>query len=276
MDAFSPSEQYLQDFHQRRPGATSAAFAALPAKTPSGAYRSSYEVLAALARELPSRSTVLDVGCGDGHLLGLLNVTSPESNLVGVDLSQGELEVARRTLPSQVLLLRERAQQLSLESGSVDLVVSHMALMLMDDIEAVLSEVHRVLAPGGRFAAIVGRTFMLGPLNDIFLDIFLPIAKADLSLMAMGDRRTRSADGWIDLLRSDFDDLHTEDVDVAWSPTPGELWHALIETYDIDRLSAAAQHKLKDALVAETSSMLDSEGRLHTGWGLRFIQAKAR
>ncbi|WP_181013407.1 class I SAM-dependent methyltransferase, partial [Pseudomonas avellanae] len=156
---------------------------------------------------------------------------------------------------------------MSLASGSIDLVVSHMALMLMDDIEAVLSEVHRVLVPNGRFAAIVGRTFMLGPVNDIFLDIFLPIAKADLSLMAMGDRRTRSADGWLNLLRADFGDLRTEDVDVAWSPTPGELWDALIETYDIDRLSVAAQLKLRDALIAETSNLLDREGRLQTGWG---------
>lgn len=165
---------------------------------------------------------------------------------------------------------------MSLASKSIDLVVSHMALMLMDDIEAVLSEIHRVLVPNGRLAAIVGRVFMLGPVNDIFLDIFRPIAKVDLPSMPMGDRRTRSTEGWIELFEGDFYDPQIEDVDVAWQPTPGELWDALIETYDIDRLSVAARLKLKDTLIAETSSMLDSEGRLRTGWGLRFIQASAR
>ncbi|WP_205417427.1 class I SAM-dependent methyltransferase [Trinickia diaoshuihuensis] len=165
MDLFSPAERYLQDFHARRPGATSAAFSALPATTKSRTYKSSYEVLAAVVRDLPLPSTVLDVGCGDGHLLGLLDKASNSSTLIGVDLSDGELNVARRTLPSHVLLLRERAQQMSLASESIDVVVSHMALMLMDDIESVLSEIHRVLVSGGKLAGIVGRTFLLGPLH---------------------------------------------------------------------------------------------------------------
>lgn len=164
---------------------------------------------------------------------------------------------------------------MSLAGGSIDVVVSHMALMLMDDIEAVLSEIHRVLIPDGRFAAIVGRTFLLGEANDIFLDIFRPIAKVDLRPMAMGDRRTRSIDGWTGLLDSNFHDLKMEDVDVPWQPTLDELWGALIETYDIDRLSGAARLKLREALVGELSSMLDREGRLRTGWGLRLIEARA-
>ena len=227
-------------------------------------------------RDLPLPGTVLDVGCGGGHLLGLLDTASNSSTLIGVDLSHGELNVARRTLPSRVLLLRERAQQMSLASGSIDIAVSHMALMLMDDIENVLSEIHRVLVPDGKLAGIVGRTFLLGPLNDIFLDVFKPIAQADLLPMPMGDRRTRSVDGWTSLLDRDFHDVQTEDVDVSWRPTPSELWSALIETYDIDRLSEPARRKLRDALIAESSSMLDREGRLQTGWGLRLIQAHAR
>ncbi|HEX2652647.1 MAG TPA: methyltransferase domain-containing protein [Xanthobacteraceae bacterium] len=276
MNVLSPSEQYLQDFHQRVAGATSAAFATSPAKTKSRVYKSSYEVLTSAALGSPRPNAVLDVACGDGHLLGLLAATSVPLTLVGLDMSLGELQIARAALPNHVLLLKERAQKMSLASGSIDVVVSHMALMLMDEIESVLAEIHRVLARDGTFAAMVGRTFLLGAVNAIFLDIFRPIAEEDLLPMPFGDRRTRSTEGWAELLDTDFYDLQFEDVDVLWQPTPSELWNALTETYDIDRLSDGARLRLKKALVAELSRIQDSEGRLQTGWGLRFIQARAR
>lgn len=276
MDVLSPSERFLQDFHQRVAGATTTAFASLPATTASRTYASSYALLANAALESSSSSTILDVACGDGHLLGLLANASSALNLIGLDMSQGELDIARATLPERVVLLRERAQNMSLASGSVDVVVSHMALMLMDDIEAVIEEIRRVLVPNGKLAAIVGRAFLLGTVNDILTDIFRPIAKADLVPMRFGDPRTHSVDGWTSLLDGAFHQLEMEDVDVVWQPTPIELWNALVETYNIDRLSDGARLKLKDTLVAELGRNVDSDGKLQTGWGLRFIQAHAR
>jgi ubiquinone/menaquinone biosynthesis C-methylase UbiE len=152
MTAYSPRELYLQNFHDRVAGATSAAFASLPAKTPFREYKSSYDALYSVVLERPSSRTVLDVACGDGHLLRLLSDSSCSLQLVGVDISQGDLDIARATLSGNVRLLRERAQEMSLETGSVDIVVSHMALMLMDDIEQVLQEIRRVLVPGGAWA----------------------------------------------------------------------------------------------------------------------------
>ncbi|RKP46070.1 class I SAM-dependent methyltransferase [Trinickia fusca] len=276
MSTFSQTELYLQDFHERVAGATSAAFAGFPAKTTSREYRSSYDVLASLALETPLAKTVLDVACGDGHLLRLLADSSRPLQLIGVDMSQGELDIAKATLPDHVLLLKERAQEMSIATGSVDVVLSHMALMLMDEIEQVLREIHRVLAPGGTLATIVGRTFLLGEANEVLLEIFRPIAKESLPPLAFGDHRTGTIEGWTELLQVDFDDLHFEDVDVPWNPTPQELWNSLVETYDVDRLPDDARHRLKDQLIPALSRLQDTDGTIRTGWGIRLVQARVR
>lgn len=172
----SPAERYLEDFHQRQPGTTSAAFAELPAVK----YSSSYAALTAHVPTAQSPMNVLDLACGDGYLLKLLAARQqPGLQLTGVDMSQAELDAARLRLPSDVTLLKERAQALSMATGSVDVLLSHMAIMLMDDLEQVLQEVQRVLRSGGTLAVLIGRTFLLGPVGDAFLDAFRPIAKQD-------------------------------------------------------------------------------------------------
>ena len=275
MIAYSPRELYLQNFHDRVAGATSAAFASLPAKTSFREYKSSYDVLCSLVLESPSPRTVLDVACGDGHLLSLLSDSSCPLQLIGVDISQGDLDIARAALPGNVRLLRERAQEMSLGTGSVDIVVSHMALMLMDDIEQVLQEIRRVLLPGGTLAVVVGRSFLLGEANDVFLDLFRPIASQSLPPLKLGDRRTGSVEGWVELLRTGFEDWHFEDIDVPWAPAPQELWQALTETYDVDRLPHEARSQLRDQLIPAWAALQDDCGHIHTGWGLRLVRAQA-
>ena len=180
MKALSSVETYLQDFHQRQPGATTAAFAHRRARSSVADYASSYAAVAACVPESTVALTVLDLACGDGHLLELLSdQQAPSLRLIGVDMSQGELDVARATLPNRVALLNERAQELSVETGSVDCVLSHMAIMLMDDIEQVIKEIRRVLRPQGQFATVVGREFLLGEANKVLHGVLLPILKEE-------------------------------------------------------------------------------------------------
>jgi ubiquinone/menaquinone biosynthesis C-methylase UbiE len=277
MRALSVVETYLQDFHRRQPGATTAAFARFPARSSVAEYASSYAALATCVPQSHEPQTVLDLACGDGHLLKLLT-QSPYTTLtlIGVDMSQGELDVARATLPADVLLLQERAQELSMATGSVDCVLSHMALMLMDDIEQVLAEIRRVLRPRGRFATVVGRSFLLGEANDVLRSVFVPILKDDGTFLRFGDPRTRDIAGWTALLEGAFDNITFEDLDVAWQPTPVELWTSLAETYDIDRLSAPAKAELKEQLLAALARLQQSDGTIQTGWGVRLICAQAK
>jgi len=270
----SPAERYLEDFHQRQPGTTSAAFAELAAVK----YSSSY---AALTGHVPTAQrplSVLDLACGDGYLLKLLaDRQQPGLQLTGVDMSQAELDAARLRLPVHVTLLKERAQALSVATASVDVLLSHMAIMLMDDLEQVLQEVQRVLRSGGTLAVLIGRSFLLGPVGDAFLEAFRPIAKEDrLPNLQMGDPRTRNEDGWRTLLDDHFSDLSFEDIDVHWQPQPEALWTSLKETYDIDRLTPPAKARLKERFLASIAHLQQSDGSVSTGWGLRVISARRR
>ncbi|OHV97666.1 SAM-dependent methyltransferase [Janthinobacterium lividum] len=276
MPPLTAAETYLQDFHQRQVGVTSAAFAHLPARSASTSYASSYAALSDLVPVGNRPLSVLDLGCGDGHLLGLLAARrQPQLQLLGVDMSEAELAVARTALPPSVRLLQGRAQALDVPSASVDYLVSHMALMLMNDIEQVMREILRVLRPGSQFAAIVGRTFLLGEVNDVFMRVFKPIASDALPPLRFGDRRAGSEAGWRELLDADFADVEFDDVDVPWTPTPASLWAALLDTYDIDRLDDDARQRLRSAFLDAVTPLQASDGTIATGWGLRLVRARA-
>ncbi|MGG7572128.1 class I SAM-dependent methyltransferase [Streptomyces sirii] len=121
--------------------------------------RSSYEIL---RDRVAACRRVLDLGCGDGLLLELLAACDPGPGravpeLAGLDLSPEELALARRRPGLDRADLRVgRAQRLPFPNGRFDGCVSHMALMLMSDMERVAAEVARVLAPGGTLAVVLG------------------------------------------------------------------------------------------------------------------------
>jgi ubiquinone/menaquinone biosynthesis C-methylase UbiE len=270
----SQAETYLKDFHQRRAGATRRAFGNHPARSTQVEYLSSYH---ALANRVPSDEisrTVLDLACGDGPLLQILSDRGHAgTKLIGIDMSDGELSAARAVLPQDVRLINERAQAMSLDTGSVDCVLSHMALMLMDDIEQVVCEVRRVLRKGGTFSAVVGRTFLTGDIGPVFSDIFRPIAMANLAPMPLGDARTRSEAGWNELLAHGFTEIVFEDLEVDWAPTPEQLWSEMLETYDVDRMSETARAEFKSKWLSASEALQREDGTLKTGWGLRLIHA---
>lgn len=77
--------------------------------------------------------------------------------MVGIDLSERELARARtRPELADADLRLGRAQRLPFAEDSFDAVVSHMALMLVSEVDQVVAEAARVLRPGGRFAVVVG------------------------------------------------------------------------------------------------------------------------
>ena len=81
------AEAFLRAFHRARPGITTRAFAR--GRADDG--RSSYAILAGAAGEaLARRQVILDLGCGDGHLLELLvQRGAPADRLVGVVKEDG-------------------------------------------------------------------------------------------------------------------------------------------------------------------------------------------
>ena len=109
----------------------------------SGMHRNLADAVAAFA-DLSRVGSVLDVATGTGLLLRALE---PGPRLVGVDLSDGMLAVARRALPTATFV-RADATALPFPDASFDLVTCVAALRFFDAATA-FAEWRRVLAPHG-------------------------------------------------------------------------------------------------------------------------------
>jgi len=99
---------------------------------------------------LDCRSTdaVLDLGCGSGNLLTLLE----GSEITGVDLSDYLLTLAKNRVQGRpnIKILRENAEQLPFGDNSFDRVVCSEVLEHVQNPDRVLKEIHRVSKPGAR------------------------------------------------------------------------------------------------------------------------------
>lgn len=96
---------------------------------------------------------VLDVMTGTGAVaLALAPRIEPEGRVVGVDLSDGMLQVARDKAAGvhNVTFVQANAIQLPLADASFDLVVCASGLFFVPDMPAALREWRRVLRPGGQ------------------------------------------------------------------------------------------------------------------------------
>ncbi len=130
---------------------------------------------------------ILDLGCGTGRDCFVLSyLAGPKGDVVGVDMTAEQLEVAERYLPIQMKKFGykkpnirfyqgyiEDLSALQLPAGYFDLVVSNCVVNLSPDKEAVLREVYRVLKVGGEFF-----------FSDVYADRRLPSwAKEDPVLL---------------------------------------------------------------------------------------------
>jgi len=104
--------------------------------------------IATFVRGLAPAEHALDLGVGDGRVAALLQ----SDHLVGVDVSQIALDRARTRLPDAELVLVEPDQPLPFEDNSFDLVTCIETMEHIRDTQLALSELRRVLRPGGRLA----------------------------------------------------------------------------------------------------------------------------
>ena len=152
---------FLKEYHAQHPEITQACFADF--KTDIGP--NSYDLL---LRELDQysnkRITLLDLACGDGYMTkSCLKKINNDSKVIGVDMVQEEINRAKKLIKDpRVEFKCESAQKLSLKSESIDIILCHLALMLMLPLEPVINEMGRVLKPGGKLAAVISGSKTFG------------------------------------------------------------------------------------------------------------------
>ncbi len=107
--------------------------------------------------DIADGDTVLDLGSGSGlDLLLAGRKTGPAGRVIGVDMTEEMLVRARGVVAAEGLgnveVRRGLIEELPVDSGTVDWVISNCVINLSPEKEKVFSEIVRVLKPGGRMA----------------------------------------------------------------------------------------------------------------------------
>jgi ubiquinone/menaquinone biosynthesis C-methylase UbiE len=135
---------------------------------------------------------VLDVGTGTGLVAHLVAPRVSPGSVIGIDLSDNMLAIARSKRSKNVQFLGMAAERLVFKPETFDLVTMGEALAYLGDPTDALAEAHRVLRPGGRLAVSNQRRSLSTRAQDLFFQGLAPLARRHyLSLPRYSSERSR-------------------------------------------------------------------------------------
>jgi SAM-dependent methyltransferase len=118
---------------------------------------------------------VLDLCCGAGaSVVPAARAVGPTGTVVGVDITEPLMELARQRLAEEGLtnteLVRSDATATGFLDGSFDVVVCVFGVFFVADMPAFVSEMWRMVRPGGRLAITTWGPGVWEPATGIFWD----------------------------------------------------------------------------------------------------------
>ncbi len=125
-----------------------------------------FKQMANTTTQFLARGWVLDVGTGPGFLPIEIAKNSPNVHVVGVDialelLNDGIKRAKDKQLDDRISFLRANTESLPFENDTFDMVLSMFSLHLWSNRQLGISEMCRVLKPGGEILILVGRFYLL-------------------------------------------------------------------------------------------------------------------
>jgi len=118
------------------------------------------QILPLVAGRLHGARRVLDIGCGEGQVAR--RIAGLGADVVGLDPTPSQVTVARARAGGP-RYARARAEALPCHGAAFDAVVLCLALEHVEEYEAAIHEVARVLEPGGRFVLLLCHPLLQAP-----------------------------------------------------------------------------------------------------------------
>ena len=120
---------------------------------------------------------VLDVGTGTGLVAHMVAAKVKPGTVIGIDLSERMLAVARARKTPNAKFMGMAAEHLVFKPATFDLVTMGEALAYLADPATALEEAHRVLRPRGRLAVSCLRRSLSTPAQNLFFQGLSPLAR---------------------------------------------------------------------------------------------------
>jgi ubiquinone/menaquinone biosynthesis C-methylase UbiE len=121
-------------------------------------YQELYRKLAMVAKKYLIFSQrdplIVDIGIGPGLLSLEINKLIPNANIIGIDPSVEMLKLVRKEVVEanfkKIETILTKAESIPLKDDIIDLVISRFSFIYWNNPSVGLSEIYRILKPGGR------------------------------------------------------------------------------------------------------------------------------
>ncbi len=209
---------------------------------------------------------VLDVGTGTGLVANLVAPRVSPGSVIGIDLSDNMLALARSKKSKNVQFLGMAAERLIFKPETFDLVTMGDALAYVSDPTDALAEAHRVLRTGGRLAVSNQRRSLSTRAQDLFFQGLAPLARRHyLSLPRYSSERSRFGEPNVlpPLLdRAGFEVTRMTEMVTGGRTRDAKEWTDLMAGAGPlpNTLIRALGPRYRDELEAEVESAMDSLG----------------
>ena len=123
-----------------------------------------------LITRLPRESLVLDAGCGAG--VPIAKYLSKYFNIVGVDFSGSQIELAKENVPKGNFLIQDLTN-LDFPNNHFDAIVSYYAIIHIprEEHKGIIKSFSQILKPGGLILTCMGANELKDDLSDNYLGV---------------------------------------------------------------------------------------------------------
>jgi len=219
--------------------------------------------------------TILDVGAGTGFLsIELAERCGARSHVIAVEPWGAAVIRLRKKLErmglTNVTIREQPAEQLVLDDGSVDVIVSNLGINNFDNVDSILRVLHRGAKPGAQLVLTTNLEGHMAEFYQVFRETLIELGQAD-RLADLDDHvRHRGTAGSVQrtLRNAGFVVTHTETDAFRMRFADGtamlhhhlirqgfiQSWKSLVDPDRLDATFEALEHKL-DAVASRRGEL---------------------